>query len=125
VFYNTSDTNTTSACTPRRSADGVAIAGTASGTFLVDCPVLQNSSVNVTIDPGTSATYALKGTPTATTNSVYNFQVSLQSFDSIANTTYAYNTSHFQWQDKDSSSTATFNWIDLPLTTIGSVIFRN
>ena len=132
VFYNTANSTVTKTCSAKTTA-GVTIAGSASGVFLVDCNALPASSVNVTVDPGTDITFALKGT--VINNKVVGtntstLQVSIQNLESLSRTTYGANStdSHFQWRDKDDSSsfsTDKFNWVEFPTTFVNSKTFTN
>lgn len=129
VLYDATsgDTGTTADCAAYRS-DMVEITNVASGSFLVHCRSLPTSNLGTRteITPGSSKAFALRGTPTATTNAVYSLQVSLQNFSNINYESFTNTTSHLTWLDRDSSSTATFLWADVGgISTVGSVIFRN
>jgi hypothetical protein len=137
VFYNTANSTVTSACTAR-TVNGLVISSSssASGSFLVDCRALPASSVNVTVDPSTDMTFSLKGT--VTNNKIVGtntstLQVSIQNLESISRGVYATSNtdSHFQWRDKDDSSSFTgsnpdkFNWVEFPTTFVNSRTFTN
>jgi hypothetical protein len=117
------------ACTAYNST--TAIVGTASGTLTVDCGNLAASSViDTVIDQGDDLTLVLEANVTDPSNStvgaVSTLQVSLNSFNSISNTTYgnASGDSHLQWSDKDISTTS-FTWVEYPETTVKSTSYQS
>ncbi len=128
-FYNKANSTVTKTCTATTTA-GVTIGFAASGSFLVNCPQLQNSGVNTTIDQGTDATFVLRATvsnPQVSSSATSTLQVSLQNFDSPTRNAYSASSSHFEWVDKDNAAatTATFLWVEYPETTIKSTSYQS
>lgn len=126
-FYNKADQNTTVTCTTMTTG-GTTITGTASGSFLVQCANLI-ATVNTAIDQGSDQTFVLQANITnpKTGTSTSSLQVALQDFTSISNTTFGASTSHLQWRDADNASatTATFNWVEYPETSIKSTTYNS
>ncbi|PJA67048.1 hypothetical protein CO157_06335 [Candidatus Peregrinibacteria bacterium CG_4_9_14_3_um_filter_49_12] len=131
-IYNSSSTSDGNkvACTAYNST--TAIAGTASGTFTVDCGGLAaNTAIDTVLDQGEDLTLVLEANVTDPSNSavgaVSTLQVSLNAFNSISNTTYgnASGDSHIQWSDKDTNATTTFTWIEYPETTVKSTSYQS
>lgn len=126
LFYNKTISNVTKTCTVLTTG-GTAIAGTASGAFIVNCPALQASSVNVSTDQGKDSIFVLQANVTnakAAPSATSTLQVSLQNFDSLTRATYSATTSHFDWVDKDSSATRFF-WVEYSDTTIKSTSYQS
>lgn len=129
VFFNKANTTVQKTCTTTTTA-GATITGSASGSFLVNCPQLQNSSVNTTIDQGTDATFVLRATVTnsqVSSTATSTLQVSLQNFDTPTRTTYGATSSHFEWKDSDNATatTASFLWVEYPETTVKSTSYQS
>lgn len=125
-FYNKADSSTKVACTPRYSG-GTAIAGTASGAFLVECRALPASSVDTELDSGESTTFVLEGeilNSKVSSTSTSTLQASLVDFTNVATDSYAVNSNHIHWLDKDTSST-NFYWIEYPDTVVNSTSYKS
>jgi hypothetical protein len=136
-FYNKSNSTATSSCTSMTSA-GVALAGTASGSFVVECKGLgAGTTVNTTIDQGTDQTFVLQANVTnnkVSSSATSTLQVTLQNFDSNSRTTFGpgSTSSHFEWIDQDTGTaacgtgtTCTFLWIEYPDTTVKSTSYQS
>lgn len=127
---NSSDGNKV-ACTAYRGT--TAIAGTASGTFTVDCHSLNsNTLIDTEIDQGDDVTLILEANVTDPSNSavgaVSTLQASLSQFNSITRTTFGPDTtstiSHLTWLDKDTTTTS-FTWVEYPETTVKSTSYQS
>ena len=125
-LFDKADSSTTHACTPTTTA-GATIAGTASGVYLVRCSALVGSSVNTEVDQGTDLTLVLQADitdPNTSANGTSTLQASIQAFNSISNTTFGATGSHFEWNDKDTTTT-TFTWVDYVDTTVKSTSYQS
>lgn len=117
-FYNKADSTAKSKCTASVIA--------ASGSFLVFCSNLDDSSVDMALNAGQSATFVLEAdvqTPKISASAPSTLQVSLQDFSDIAKTTFARTSSHLVWADQDTAKTS-FTWIDYPETTVTSTKYE-
>jgi hypothetical protein len=128
-FYNKANSTVTKNCTALTTA-GVPITGMATGSFLVDCSQLLDTSVNTVIDQGTDATFVLRSTvtnPQVSPSANSHLQVILLNFDSPSRTTYGPASSHFEWKDRDNAAatSATFLWVDYPETTVRSTSYQS
>lgn len=130
-LYNKASSSDSNKITCTAYNSTTAIAGTASGTFTVDCGNLAaNSAIDTVIDQGDDLTLVLEADVTDPSNSsvgaVSTLQVSLNSFNSISNTTYgnASGDSHIQWSDKDITTTS-FTWVEYPETTVKSTSYQS
>jgi hypothetical protein len=128
VLYNTAN-STVTAQGKAYALNGTLLTGIITGPFyIVFTDMWNTSSVNVTIDPNTDLTFAVRGTVTnnkinATQTS--ELQVSLDTFTDLQKTSFGITGSHVQWLDKDdsSSTTARFFAIDSRETSIRSKRF--
>ena len=127
---NSSDSNKV-ACTAYNGS--TAIAGTASGSFTIECKGLDASTViNTEIDQGDDLTLVVEAEITdpsnSTVGSVSTLQVSLQQFNSIDRTTFGVNNgstiSHLQWLDKDTTTTK-FTWVEYTDTSVKSTSYQS
>lgn len=131
-FYRATDSSNKSNCTAYTGAGapvaGVAIAGTASGSFLVECKGLKASSVDTRIPSGTSVTYVLEGniTNSKVGTSTSGLQASIQDFTTMSTTSFGITSgnSHIDWADEDTTSTY-FKWIEYGDTTIKSTSYKS
>lgn len=128
-FYNKADQTQKSACEAFTTA-GVAITGSASGSFLVRCTDFSADSVNTTINSGDNATFVLEGdiTNPKVTSTNSTLLASLQNFSDITKTTFraaaaALSTdSNIDWLDQDTTSTR-FLWVEYPETVVNSTSY--
>ncbi len=129
-LYNKNDSSTkATTCVARYNTDGLpmAAAGTASGSFLVDCRGLKGTSVDTRINSGDAVTFVLEGNiVNAKVSSSANstLQAAIQDFTTYSNTTYVYNASHIHWLDEDTSST-NFYWLEYPETVVKSTSYKS
>ncbi len=138
-FFNKANSTITKSCTSMTTA-GVAIVGSASGSFVVYCTGLADtaqSSVNTTIDQATDQTFVLQSNVTnskVSSTSTSTLQVSLQNFDNVSNTLFGAGSSnsHLEWVDKDSAAigagtttSAVFRWVEYPDTTVKSTSYQS
>lgn len=130
IFFNKANSTVTADCDPWFTSSTNEITGTASGSFLVRCESLLNSSVATDIDQGADMTFVLQANitnPDVTGANTSTVQVSLQQFDSITLTdfsTAATTASHFSWLDRDNGTTE-FQWIEYPETTVKSTSYQS
>lgn len=137
-FYNKANSTVTTTCTTETTA-GVVLAGSASGSFAVECKgFVSAGTVNTTIDQGTDQTFVLQANVTnskVSSTSTSTLQVTLQNFDSVTRTVYGPGgtQSHFEWLDQDSATLSTdgtttnsyFLWFEYPDTTIKSTSYQS
>lgn len=117
-FYNKADSSTKSTCD---------LVSASSGSMLVSCDNLTDSSVNTSIDSGESVTFVLEGeieNPQVSGSANSTLQVSLQDFSDISDTTYGNTASHIEWLDKDTASTSFF-WIEYGDTVVNSTSYKS
>ena len=126
---NPSDNNKVTCTSYDSGGAAIAAASVASGAILVDCNGLDASTaLDTEIDEGEDLTLVLEASITDPSNStvgaVSTLQVSIQSFNSISNTAYgvASGRSHFQWLDRDTTTTKFF-WVEYPETTVKSTSY--
>ncbi len=140
-FYNKGNSTVTRACTAYNPGNSTAIqtgTTTASGSFVVFCNQLANTSVslvNSTIDAGSDQTFVLQAQivmPKISSTSTSTLQVSIVNFDSLSNTAFgvAATQSHFDWVDSDNSTisagnstSARFLWVEYPETVVKSTSY--
>jgi hypothetical protein len=117
-FYNKADSSTKATCN---------LVSSSSGSMLVSCPNLTDTSVNTSIDSGESVTFVLEGeieNPQVSGSANSTLQVSLQDFSDIADTTFGNTASHIEWLDKDTASTSFF-WIEYGDTVVNSTSYKS
>jgi len=51
-------------------------------------------------------------------------QVSLNDFSNVTKKTFGTSSSHIEWQDKDSSTAQTFQWIEYPDSSVTSTTYH-
>ncbi len=129
-FYNKADSTIRTQCADVRKSDGTSLIGTnASGSLLVGCEFLLQSSVNTQVDNGQESTFVLEGNvlnSQVQASAASTLQAALQNFDSISNGTFGYSStsSHIDWLDRDSTDTQFF-WIEYPETVVNSTTYKN
>jgi len=131
--YNKAASMSQSASCTSYSTTGVAVVGTASGVFLVNCTNLSASTsvVNTAVDSGQSITLVLLANVTNTNTAASSggssiLQVSLNDFTNVTKKLNgeASGNSRIEWNDKDNASTSTFTWVEYPDTAVNSTTYR-
>lgn len=132
-FYNKADSSNKVNCTAYTAAGspvaGVAITGTASGSFLVECKGLRSSVADTRIPSGASVTFVLEGnvTNSKTGASTSGLQASIQNFTTLSATSFGITSnanSHIDWLDEDTAFPS-FKWIEYGDTTIKSTSYKS
>jgi len=127
-FYNKADSSNKVNCSSYTVA-GASIAGTASGSFLVECKGLKGSVVDTRIPSGSSTTFILEGnvTNSKTGTSTSGLQASIQNFTTLSSNSFGVSanaTSHIDWLDEDTTSTS-FKWVEYGDTSVKSTSYKS
>ncbi len=122
-LQNKANPTQTAACTAK-TADGVAMIGIISGSFLVEC---QAAGLDARIDPGADLPLVLQSfmTNTRVTVAASSLQVSLQNFSGIDFASFGPSGSHLRWADSDNGASPTFLWVEYPESVIKSTLYSN
>jgi len=132
-FYNKAAPSTTTTCTAYKASDYSSVSGVATGSLLVNCNDLAESTVSTEISAGADSTFVLQANVTnasVSASATSTLQVSMQNFDTKgktsgygvgASSTYSY----IYWTDKDSLSNVPFTWVEYPETVVNSTSYRS
>ena len=137
-FYNKADASTKATCRALYNADGLLIgaAGTASGSFFVECRALKSTTVDTALESGETSTFVLEGNITnsdVVAASSSTLQVSLQDFTTRSVSTFGPSVSHIDFNDEDAGTLATdgtttssrFKWIEYSDTVVRSTSYKS
>jgi hypothetical protein len=131
-FYNKADATITDDCTVEDSSG--ANVSTASGSLLVSCTGLDDSSVQTRVDQGDEETFVLQANVTnaqVSASATSILQASLQSFSKNTRLTFGTGTvsdtanSHIIWQDTDSVTGTDFLWVEYADTVVNSTSYKS
>ena len=127
-FYNKADSSNKVNCSAY-STTGVAVAGTESGSFLVECKGLKGSVVDTRIPSGASVTFVLEGNVTNSKvgTSTSGLQASIQNFTTLGSTAFGVDSSansHIDWADEDTVASY-FKWVEYGDTSVKSTSYKS
>ncbi|MEK7217885.1 MAG: hypothetical protein AAB728_00295, partial [Patescibacteria group bacterium] len=127
-MYNASNQNVTKQCEAYNTTGGK-VMNVMSGSFTMLCDFrTTTSNVQTQIDQGTDVTFVLRANitnPDVTAANTSNILVSIQDFTSDTKTTFAYNDSHFVWDDQDNGDSDGFTWVEYPETVVNSTSYQS
>jgi len=86
-----------------------------------------DSSVQTTIDQGTSAVFVLQASiinPQVTSSQTSTLQVTLEQFADLTQTGMASGLSHMRWVDTDASTQQQYWWVEYPDTIVKSTSYQ-
>ncbi|MFA6039513.1 MAG: S-layer homology domain-containing protein [Candidatus Peribacteraceae bacterium] len=127
-MYNSANQNVTKSCSAYTTG-GTAMPNVLSGSFIVLCDFrTTTSNVQTQIDQGTDSTFVLRAeitNPDVVAANTSNLLVSIQDFSSDTKQSFAYNNSHFVWDDQDNGGSEGFTWVEYPETVISSTSYQS